>query len=160
MRVLRVIGTRVALSLPLIFVVSALSFVLDSLVPGNILTVILGTSATPQSEAALRQQLGLDHSLPDEYWTWLVNALHGNLGTSYTSRQSVASEIASRLPVTLSLMILTLLVCATVGVLLGMLSAVRGRVIGRVIDTLAAAVSSMPNFWLATLLITAFAVQV
>src|SRR5262245_14186487 len=75
----RIVARRLLLAVPLLFIVTMLSFVLLSLAPGDAAQQILGQHATPQALAALRQKMGLDHSLPQQYWDWLTNALHGDL---------------------------------------------------------------------------------
>src|SRR5262249_26288650 len=76
------------------------SFVLYTAVwlqPGNPLTLLLGTKASPAQYRYLAHKLGLDRPMPVRYWDWLTNALHGDFGTSLVYKQSVASLIAPRL---------------------------------------------------------------
>ena len=93
------------MTVPLLFVVSALTFILVSLTPGNAAEEILGTSATPPEYAALNRALGLDLPIYEQYWNWLRHALTGNLGESIFTNQPVTQEIGQRLPVTLSLLV-------------------------------------------------------
>jgi peptide/nickel transport system permease protein len=108
---------------------------------------------------AFNQRLGLNRPLVIRYFHWLGGAVHGNLGVSYTTGQSVQSILAPRLGVSLSLIIGSLLVFTVVGVILGVLSATRGRVVGRVIDGVSAVGIAVPNFWLAVILVSVFAVK-
>lgn len=146
--------------MPLLFVVSILTFVLTSLSPGNAAQTILGSSATPERVAALERELGLTDPLWLQYWHWLSNALQGDLGTSLVSYQSVGAAVLGRLPVTLSLVVLGTLASAVLGVGLGMISALRGGGIGRAIDVLAMLGFAVPNFWLGLMLVNLLAVTV
>jgi peptide/nickel transport system permease protein len=98
------------MAVPLLFVVSALTFVLVSLTPGNAAEEILGTDATPAQYAALNRALGLNLPLYEQYWNWLRHALAGDLGTSIFTYQPVTQAIGQRLPVTISLLFGSLLV--------------------------------------------------
>jgi peptide/nickel transport system permease protein len=157
--VTRIVARRIALAVPLLFVVSALSFVLLSLAPGDAANQILGPHATPQQYAALRHQLGLNLPVYEQYWRWLRNALTGNLGTSLTTGQTVIQAIWQHLPVTLSLFVGSLLVTIVVGVGLGVLSAIRGGVLGRFADVLSLIGFALPAFWVGAELIALFAVK-
>lgn len=157
--VLRVVARRLGLAVPLLFVVSALSFLLISLAPGNAVISILGTTGTPASYARLRHQLGLDQPLYVQYWDWLRRALHGDLGRSLLSGEPVSRIITERFPVTLSLVAGALLVTVVVGVSLGVFSAVRGGIAGRVVDALSLVSFSLPAFWIGAVLIAVFAVD-
>src|SRR5579875_3318884 len=136
----RLILQRLALSIPLPFVVSGLTFLLTALTPGDLARSILGGNATQAQVDSLRHQLGLDEPLAVRYWQWLISALHGNLGVSPTTSEPVATVLNARLGVTLSLVIGSTLAAAAAGLLLGTVAAVRGGVLGRLLDvvTLAA----------------------
>ncbi|MEF2978090.1 ABC transporter permease [Subtercola sp. YIM 133946] len=155
----QVITRRILFAIPLLFVVSALSFVLMRLIPGDPARQILGPSGSPEAYAALREQLGLDLPLYQQYWDWLQNAVQGNLGTSIFRGESVVDILNQRLPVTFSLLFLSLLVTLIVGVTLGVLSAVRGGATGRGIDVLSQLGFILPSFWVAAVLVSIFAVQ-
>jgi peptide/nickel transport system permease protein len=156
---LRVIMRRLVLAVPLLLVVSALSFLLVSLTPGDATDHILGTTGTAAEHAALRRALGLDLPLYDQYWQWFRHAVTGNLGTSIVGGQSVSQEIGQRLPVTLSLIVGALGVSIVVGVGLGLFSAMRGGLVGRAVDTLALIGFAFPAFWVGAELIVLFAVK-
>ena len=156
--VLGVVARRCVMAVPLLFVVSALTFVLVSLTPGNAAEEILGTSATPAQYAALNRALGLNLPLYEQYWNWLRHALTGNLGQSVFNHQPVAQAIGQRLPVTLSLLVGALVVSVVIGVGLGVFSALRGGATGRSVDTLALIGFSLPAFWVGAELIVIFAV--
>jgi peptide/nickel transport system permease protein len=142
----------------LLFVVTALSFVLVSLTPGDPARAILGVNAPRETYERLYHELGLDQSLPVQYANWVSAAVGGDLGDSLFSNEPVTEAISKRLPATLSLVIGSLLVSMLVGVSLGVFSAVRGGVLGRAVDGLALVGWSAPPFWLGALLISWFAV--
>jgi peptide/nickel transport system permease protein len=150
---------RVAVAVPLLFAVSALSFVLVSLTPGNAADAILGTNGDPAEYQALTHALRLDLPLYDQYWQWLRHAVAGNLGTSVITGQSVAGAIGQRLPVTLSLIVGSLLVSAVTGVCLGVVSALRDGPVGRAVDGFTLIGFALPAFWVGAELIVLFAVK-
>jgi peptide/nickel transport system permease protein len=157
--ILRIVLRRLLLSVPLVIVVSALSFVLLSLTPGNAADAILGPSAAPSEYPKLTAALGLNQPIYTQYWHWLEHALQGNLGISILSDQSVTQIIDQRLPVTLSLIGGAVLVSVIFGVSLGIFSALRGGIVGRVTDGFALLGFALPGFWIAAELIVLFAVK-
>jgi peptide/nickel transport system permease protein len=157
---LRLIGRRLALSLPLLLIVPTVTFLLAALIPGDIARTILGADATQAQYLQLRQSLGLNEPLLTRYFTWLGDALHGNLGTSLFWQQPVVSLLNSRLPVTLSLVIGSTAVAAVIGVLLGIVAALRAGVAGKSVDAVALVGLAIPNFFLGLLLVTWFAVTI
>jgi peptide/nickel transport system permease protein len=156
---LRVIGRRLALSVPLLFLVSATTFLLVALIPGDVARTIVGPNATTEQYESLRQSLGLDESLPSRYWDWVSHAAHGDLGQSLFSQEPVSSLLGSRLPVTLSLVIGSTLVATVVGVALGVAGARATGPIGRAVDAVALVGLAIPNFFLGLLLVALFAVS-
>lgn len=161
--VVRVVVRRLVVSVPLLFVVSVLVFVLTSLTPGDLTETILGprsTSGLPEEVyKQVAHQLRLDQPLWGQYWDWLTNALGGDLGRSLVSKTPVTELIVRHFPVTVALVIGTLLVGVAVGVAMGIASAVRGGALGRAVDALALAGWVVPVFWLAAELIVIFAVK-
>ncbi|SFJ83611.1 ABC transporter permease [Amycolatopsis sacchari] len=157
---LKLLAHRIALSIPLILLVSVVVFALESLVPGDPAQTVLGQAATPESIAALHQQMGLDQPWPERYWNWLSGLLHGNLGTSLFTGDDVVSALNTRLGITVSLVLCCVVVSAVVGTALGLFSAVRGGPAARVVDVLSLAGLALPNFWVAIVLVALFAVKV
>lgn len=155
----RIITRRLLLSVPLILVVSGITFVLESLVPGDPARSLLGVNATSQQYAALRTALHLNLPLVQQYWFYLEDIFRGNLGESIFTGQPVSQVVTSRLPVTLSLVIGATVVAAVVGTLLGVYSATRGRLSGRVVDVLSLLGNALPGFWIALALSAIFAVN-
>lgn len=153
------IGRRLILAIPLLFIVSFLSFALVALTPGDPAVSILGSYATRAQDAALDRQLGFNQPVLVQYGHWLVKVLHGNLGTSLASAQSVSTELNSGLGVTLCLVIGATVVTAVGGVALGTLSAIRGGAVGRATDGFAMLGFAIPAFWLGLVLRDLFAVR-
>lgn len=154
-----VIVRRLILAVPLLLGVSFLAFVLVSLTPGNAAKSILGIQFNTTEYRQLQKALGLNLPIYQQYWHWLVHAVHGNLGTSISTGQSVAQAISQRLPVTLSLVIGATLVAAVIGTSIGIFSALRQGVSGRAVDALAMIGFAVPAFWLGAELIVIFAVK-
>lgn len=142
---LRLLGHRLLWSIPVVFVASTLSFALTALVPGDAARTILGLNATPGQLQALRQSLGLDKPLIEQYGTWLAHAAQGDLGRSTFSGESVISDLNQHLEITVSLLLLGTLASAVLGLALGITAAIRGGV-------------AIPNFWLAMVLTSVFSV--
>lgn len=157
---LRIALRRVLISLPVLFIVTALTFVLVSFTPGDPAQTILGPGATPAQIAALDKQLGLHTSLWHQYVTWLSHFLHGNLGSSLLNGQSVSSLLNGRIVVSLSLIVGATIVTGVIGVGLGLLSALRGGWLGKALDALSLLGVAIPNFWLALILAAVFAVSI
>lgn len=156
----RLIVNRVALSIVLIVISSLAIFFLMSLVPGDPARTILGANATPESIARLREQLGLNQPLLEQYGSWLLGALHGDFGESVFSGDPVINLILVRVPVTLSLILLSTLVIAALGTGLGLLSAVRGGALGRFLDAISLVGLALPSYWVAIVLVALFAVTI
>jgi peptide/nickel transport system permease protein len=152
---------RLLLAIPVLLGVSVITFASLHLIPGNpAQTLLFGTDATPQQVAALSRQLGLSQPLPVQYWHYLDQLLHGNLGQSYINQVPVASEIAQRLPSTIELALAALVVALAIGVPAGLLA---GRWPGSWLDRVATSGAvlgvAIPYFWLALLLVLIFSVD-
>ncbi|WP_329714112.1 ABC transporter permease [Vineibacter terrae] len=140
--------------------VSAVSFLLVALLPGDVAVLILADSATPERVAALREQLGLDQPLPVRYLQWLGNVLSGDLGRAIHSGEPTLDVILSRLPVTLELILLTQVVALGLAIPFGIWSAYRR---GSSVDTATLvaclALLSTPAFVVGLFLIYIFALN-
>jgi peptide/nickel transport system permease protein len=152
---------RLGAAIPVIIGITLIAFVLVHVVPGDPAKVILyGANASPEQIATLRQQLGLDDPLWRQYGDFAVNLLHGNLGTSFLTQNSVAYELLSRAPSTLILTATSMLVAVLVGVPLGLVAGMRP---GSILDTVARWISfagvAVPYFFLALLLVLVFSVK-
>jgi peptide/nickel transport system permease protein len=152
-----------ASSLVLLFVITAATFVLASLAPGDAAKAILSSqsgSYTAQQYQQVRHALGIDQPLPAQYWHWLDGVLHGSLGADLFSGQPVTQELSARLGPSLSIIVGTVIVSGLAGVSLGIVSALRGGALGRLVDVVSLAGLAIPNFWLALVLVELLAVRV
>ncbi len=135
--------------------VSFLVFAILRMVPGGVENAILGENATPQQFAILRHQLGLDQPIPIQYLNWLKEVLHGNLGESLVTHRVIVQDIEQRLPVTLQLGVFALIISLTIAIPTGLVAAMRQDTASDyTMRSLAIAFLSIPNFWIATLVIT------
>lgn len=117
---------RLVSALPVLIGVTLIAFLLIHVVPGDPAKVILfGSNSTPQQIATLRSQLGLDQPLWHQYLDLVWRLLHGDLGTSYLTQNSVAHELLSRAPSTLVLTGAALVVAVVIGVPLGLVAGTR-----------------------------------
>lgn len=155
----RLVLNRLAVSIPLLFVVSALTFVLLSLVPGDAARMIVGDMGTQAEYEAVRQQLGLNEPVHVQYLNWLSGLARGDLGASLFTHEPVVRMLNGRIPVSLSLVVLGTLLSGVLGVGLGMLSALRGGWLAKLVDGLAMFGLAVPSFWIGLVLIALFAVM-
>lgn len=155
---LRMILRRLAMSVPLLFVVTFLTFFLNTLAPGDLARTMMQGEGTEEQYQVLRQELGLDQPVIVQYGRWLDRALRGDLGVSFFTKERVTDLLNGRVGVTLSLMLGVLMVCVAAGLSLGVFSALRGGWVGRTIDTLSLAGLIFPSFWVALVFIAVFAV--
>ncbi len=150
---------RLLLSVPLLFIVSILAFIMVAIVPGDPAVRILGAGHTAAEYQALDARLGLTAPVLVQYWHWADGVLHGTLGTSLFTNQTVTSELAQRLPPTVWLVTGATLVTVVAGVALGLAGAVWRGPLGRVVDTASWVAFAVPNFWLGLILIEFVAVR-
>jgi len=151
---------RLGAGLILIVVVPTLTFLLAFAGTANVSRNMLGNDASAAQVAAKNHELGLDQPLLTQYLHWATNVIHGDFGASWFTQQKITDAIASRLPVTLSMVLLAVAVTAIVSTLLGMVAAVRGGVFDRVIQVLSILGFSLPNFWVALMMVLAFAIAI
>ena len=150
---------RTAAAIPVLVLVSLMSFAVIWLVPGDPAAAFLDSSASPEQVARLRHELGLDQPLHVQMVEWYGRVLSGNLGESILLKRSVGAALLERLPVTLSLAGLALILAVVFGIAAGILAAIRrGTLADQTIMTLALLGLSVPDFWLGLVLIVVFAV--
>ena len=151
---IRFLAMRLAAYLPTLFAISIILFLAINVAPGSAAQVSLGINATPEAIERFEREHGLDRPLYEQYVNWLYRVLQGDFGESLQSGAPVGPELLSRLYVTLELAILSFIIANLIAVPLGCLAAYHHQ---RPIDNgfilLATLMGSMPNFWLATLLI-------
>lgn len=148
---------RVLLTIPTLFVMSVIVFLIIRLVPGDPVRTMLGFRATDENVAELRRQLGLDQSLFDQYISWIGGLMHGDLGKDIVSHASLSELLGQRLPVTFELTGLSMLLAVIVGVPLGVKAAVGGKWLNRLTEGFVVFGISVPDFWLGIILVLLFA---
>ncbi len=146
--------TRVALGIGLLFIVSLVIFWATELLPGDLATQILGQGATPETVAALREQLGLNDPAPLRYWNWLTGALTGDFGVSLANGRPISELIGARLGNTVFLALYAAALSVPIALTLGILSALwRNSVFDRVANAGALGAISLPEFFVAYILV-------
>jgi len=146
---------RLISTIPVLFLVSLITFTLIRVVPGDLVATRLGEHASPQEIERVRAALGLDRSIPEQFVRWLGDLMMGDPGRSLTSNLPVGEQLMTRIPVTLELTLLSIIVAIAIGVPLGVISATkRGTPIDHVVRVTAVLGQAVPNFWIAILLLT------
>ncbi len=155
----RFVVRRLLASVPVLFLVSLITFGLLWLVPGDPASMFLDAGATAEALDRVRRELGLDRPFLLRMGDWYLRLLQGDLGRSLLLNRSVTSAIFERLPVTLSLTLLAFFFAVLIGVMAGVLAAVRhGRAADQGLMTLALLGLSIPEFWLGLVLVWLVAV--
>lgn len=147
--------------IPVILGVIIIAFVFQTIAPGDPADSLLGASATDEERIELREELGLNDPVIVQFARYVWNFVSkGDLGTSYFTKQPVASEIMQRFPVTLILAVCSVGLGALLGIPLGILSAVKQYTwVDSAILALSVFLASIPGFWLALMLISLFSVN-
>lgn len=154
------IAGRVLAAIPVLAIVSLLTFVIIFFVPGDVASELAGPAAGADEVARIRAQLGLDRPFFERLIAWYGDLLRGDLGHSFLLNQSVTSAILERLPVTLSLTAFALSIAVVIGMLSGITAAVRANTLtDQSVMTIALVGLSVPDFWLGLVFIYLFAVQ-
>jgi ABC-type dipeptide/oligopeptide/nickel transport system permease component len=154
---LRHAALAVGRAVPVLAGVSVLVFLLVHAIPGDPAVIAAGLEASPETVARIRQELGLDRPLPEQFARFVARSARGDLGVSIRTGVPVAHEIADRLPHTVRLAVLSILVAAVAGVAIGVLAAVaRGSTLDQAVMALTLVAVSTPSFWLALMLMLVF----
>jgi peptide/nickel transport system permease protein len=154
------LARRLFYLVPVLLAVSLLTFLIASLLPGDLAYVILGDQATPENVEALRRDLGLDQPIWWRYIGWLGHVLEGDLGRSFRTGQTVLQAVVERFPVSFELMLFAELIGLAIGVPIAIACAARsGGPFDRFMTGTAFGMLSVPTFLSAILLIYLFAVQ-
>ena len=153
------LGRRLALTLPTLFGVLVVTFLLLNVVPGDPVLEMVGERADSATIARLRAELRLDDPLPTQFGHYLWGVVRGDLGTSYITRRPIAQDLLERFPKTAQLALAAMAIATVCGLTLGVVAALRP---GGLIDRFAMAFSylgvSFPVYWVGLLLILLFAV--
>ncbi len=146
--------------IPLLLIISIVLFFLINALPGDATMSLIGETANEEYVAQLREKMGLDKPPIQRYGAWLWDLLHGDMGDSLTTSETVAQKIAMRFPITMEITLVSMVISVLIALPLGVLSAIKrntaGDVVGSIISMLGVA---MPSFWLGLLLVMFFAVQ-
>ncbi len=156
----RYVIRRILETIPVLIGASIVVFLLVHLIPGGPEVVLLGERMSDENVARIRERLGLDKPLHEQYFIYVGNILRGDLGHSIAGNIPIAGELQQRFPATVELSLFALVIAVVVAIPVGMISAVRR---GSWVDTLTMIGSligvSMPIFWLGLLLLWIFGVQ-
>ena len=156
---LKFIAKRILMLIPVLLGVTFIIFTMMYFTPGDPARLILGDTATQEEVDALREEMGLNDGFFPRYFAYLGGLLHGDLGTSYTTKMPVKDEISDRFPVTFRLAVGCIVFSALIGIPAGIISAIKQYSLLDNVVTIAALLGvTMPNFWLAMMLILFFSV--
>ncbi|HJH68772.1 MAG TPA: ABC transporter permease [Clostridiales bacterium] len=148
---------RILQVIPMLFILSLIVFMMVRLIPGDPVDMMLGMDIPKDTKEYERERLGLNDPLYIQYFRFVGNALHGDLGTSIFSGKPVVEELAKRFPKTLTLAVGGTLFGAAVGVLLGIIAAIhRNKFADNLIMVLSLLTVSTPSFFLALILMLIF----
>lgn len=159
-QVLKTILKRILQIIPVLFVVVTITFVLTRMIPGDPATVMLGPQASPDAIAQMKERLGLDKPMWEQYVNYLLGVLQGDFGYAYSYSGPVLPIILGRLPATLMITLTGLVIAILIGIPIGVESAVKqNTAFDYVFMVLALVGVSMPIFWLGLMLVLFFSVQ-
>lgn len=157
---IKYIGKRILMLIPVLLGVVLLVFSMMYFSPGSAEDYILGDMATEEDKEAFREENGLNAPFIVQYFNYVKDAVRGDLGISYTTKQPVADEIFERFPTTFKLALLSTLWSIVIGITIGIISAVRQYSIMDHVTRLVAMLGvSVPTFWEGLMLIILFSVQ-
>lgn len=148
---------RMIYFVPQLLGIVLVSFFLIKSIPGDPASLMLGPMATPESLEKMRDTLGLNESLPMQFWIYVSGLAHGDLGTSWQSSRPVLDDMLDRFPATLELVTFSLLLAISIGMPLGIATAMRpSGVIAKITDIYGLIAGAVPDFWLGLVLIFIF----
>ncbi|WP_225783867.1 ABC transporter permease [Xenophilus sp. Marseille-Q4582] len=154
---LSVLRRRLGFLVLVVLGVSVITFAISHLIPGDPARLLAGDRASEEMVAAMRQSLGLDQPVWQQYLRYMGGLLQGDLGTSIRTGRPVAQDIAAFFPATLELVVVAMLLSIVIGVPLGVVSAVwRDRPVDQLVRMFSVSGVSTPAFWLALMLIYLF----
>ena len=157
---LKYIGKRLLLMIPVILGISFILFSIMDLTPGDPARVILGDYASQQEIDNLREDMGLNDNFFVRYGRYVGDAVTGDLGNSYRSNTPVVDEIAARFPSTFKIALMAMFIAVLIGIPVGIISAVKQYSIADITSTILALLfTSIPAFWLGLLLILLLSVK-
>lgn len=157
---LKYIGKRFLMMIPVIAGISFILFTIMDLTPGDPARALLGEYASQQEVDQLREEMGLNDNFFFRYGRYVLNALQGDLGTSYRTNTPAIDEIRARFPATLKIAFLAVLIAVAIGIPVGIVSAVKQYSFTDISSMMSALLfTSIPPFWLGLMMILLFSVQ-
>lgn len=149
---------RILLALGVIFAISAITFFVLNIVPGDPVRVMVGDMADEATIQRVREQMGLNKPVLEQYANWLTNMLHGDFGTSYTQRKTVVTLMGQAFGTTVKVAAFAYVFALALGLVVGVVAAVNhGRAADRILMALSIFGISAPSFWMAVILQIVFA---
>jgi len=159
-KIVKLVGQRLAIGLLVLWIVSLIIFLGLEFLPGDLAQEVLGQSATPESLAAFRLELGLDKPMHTRYLSWLGGVLHGDFGTSLANQREISELIGVRFANTMFLAALAAIISVPIALTLGILAALyRNTLYDRLVNILTLGSISFPEFFIAYILIYIFSVN-
>ena len=150
---------RLVAMIPVLICVTFLVFMIFQYAEGDPARMILGFDATEEAIAELREEMGLNDPKIVQYGRYMWNLLHGDFGTSYSTRMPVVTELGSRFPNTLKLAAVSIIVAMAVSISLGVLAAIKQNSIFDMFSMVLALLGiSLPTFWIGLICIVIFSV--
>ena len=149
---------RILLAIGVIFAISAITFFVLNIVPGDPVRVMVGDMADEATIQRVREQMGLNKPVLEQYANWLTNMLHGDFGTSYTQRKAVVTLMGQAFGTTVKVAAFAYIFALALGLVVGVVAAVNhGRAADRILMALSIFGISAPSFWMAVILQIVFA---
>ncbi len=156
---IRYVGKRLLMLIPIIFGITFIVFFILSLTPGDPARMILGANATPTQVEAMREQMGLNDSVIVRYFKYMAGVLVGDFGTSWSTREPVFQMVFARFPYTFQLALLSMIVTVAISIPLGIYSAVKQNTAAdSTVMVLSMVLAATPKFWLGILMMLVFSV--
>ncbi|MGU9957274.1 MAG: ABC transporter permease [Arenicellales bacterium WSBS_2016_MAG_OTU3] len=157
---MQMVSRRIGIGFAVLIVVSIIVFIMTSILPGDVAQIVLGQSATPETLAALRAELGMDQPGYVRYFRWLGDMFSGDLGTSKAGGASISSLIGGRLGNTMMMAGLVALISIPISIALGLWTAMHpGTWLDRIVTFGTLSLISVPEFFVATILVLILAVE-
>lgn len=157
---LRFTAKRLVSGVLLLLVISSATFFLAHAAIGDPTAGLLGNSATPAQQAALRTKIGFNRPLLTQYWDWFSHAIRGDFGVSWRNFQPVSDQIFLRVPVTLSIVVFATILSAILGLIVGVATGLRpGGLLDRGLKLASVVLFALPGFWISLVLVTWFAIR-
>lgn len=152
--------TRLVRLVAVLLAVTAASFSMISLLPGDLATSVLGANSTAEDRQQVREELHLDDPIPVRYVRWVGDAVQGDLGISYRTKQPVAEALGERMGLTIQLVLMAQLFALLLAVPMAVVGALKqGSVLDRIVSALQLAMMATPGYLVALALMIVFAVK-